>query len=74
VKVLSGRTLLQSIWYYLVEFDGVCSSTIPYFTNGISSAVGVLIISGGLMLFLIPFSLTGIGSKCSMCGVRTSVE
>jgi MFS family permease len=30
VKVLSGRSLWQSIWHYLVEFDGVFFSIISY--------------------------------------------
>jgi MFS family permease len=37
----SGRTPLQSIWHYIIEFD----------------IVGILILATGLALFLLPFSL-----------------
>ncbi|KAI7221651.1 putative siderophore iron transporter mirB [Hortaea werneckii] len=37
----SGRSFLQSIWYYLVEFD----------------ILGIITLAGGLSLFLLPFSL-----------------
>lgn len=37
----SGRTVLQSIKHYLIEFD----------------AVGVVLLSGGLALFLLPFNI-----------------
>ncbi|KFY79449.1 hypothetical protein V499_01578 [Pseudogymnoascus sp. VKM F-103] len=39
----SGRTLRESIWYYFIEFD----------------VVGILLISAGFALFLLPFSLAG---------------
>ncbi|KIW23372.1 uncharacterized protein PV07_11578 [Cladophialophora immunda] len=37
----SGRTLFQSIWFYIIEFD----------------AFGVILLATGLVLFLLPFSL-----------------
>ncbi|OCL04408.1 putative siderochrome-iron transporter [Glonium stellatum] len=42
-KEPSGRNILQSIWHYIVEFD----------------ALGVFLLSAGLVLFLLPFSLAG---------------
>ncbi|KAF2653081.1 putative MFS siderophore transporter [Lophiostoma macrostomum CBS 122681] len=41
IKEPSGRTILQSIWHYILEFD----------------ALGVLLLASGLVLFLLPFSL-----------------
>jgi MFS family permease len=41
VEEKSGRTALQSLHYYWVQFDGV----------------GLLLLSGGLALFLLPFSI-----------------
>ncbi|CAO0789619.1 unnamed protein product [Mucor circinelloides] len=40
-KVDSGRTFLQSVWHFIIEFD----------------IVGVLIFSAGLTVFLLPFSI-----------------
>lgn len=40
-KTPSGRTLGQSVWHYLIEFD----------------VVGILLIAGGLALFLLGFAL-----------------
>ncbi|KAH8690735.1 major facilitator superfamily domain-containing protein [Talaromyces proteolyticus] len=37
----SGRTLLQSIWHYIIEFD----------------AIGVILFSTGLTVFLLPFTI-----------------
>ncbi|KAL7418265.1 hypothetical protein Q5752_006721 [Cryptotrichosporon argae] len=42
VHVPSGRTLTQSVWFYLVEFD----------------ILGVFLCAVGLALFLLPFSLS----------------
>ncbi|KAK4244829.1 general substrate transporter [Corynascus novoguineensis] len=39
----SGRTWSETIWYYIVEFD----------------ALGVLLFSSGLTVFLLPFTLAG---------------
>ncbi|KAJ5884737.1 MFS siderophore iron transporter [Penicillium taxi] len=39
----SGRTVLQSIWFYIIEFD----------------ALGVLLFSAGLVLFFLPFDIAG---------------
>ncbi|KAF2156312.1 putative siderochrome-iron transporter [Myriangium duriaei CBS 260.36] len=39
----SGRTFMQSTWYYLVQFD----------------ILGVVLLSAGLVLFLLPFALAG---------------
>ncbi|XAO25870.1 hypothetical protein I312_104700 [Cryptococcus bacillisporus CA1280] len=41
VKVSSGRTFWQSVWYYIVEFD----------------VLGVFLLAAGLVLFLLPFSI-----------------
>ncbi|KAF9630677.1 putative siderophore iron transporter mirb protein [Lasiodiplodia theobromae] len=41
VKKPSGRTWLQSTWFYIVEFD----------------LAGVILIAAGLVLFLLPFSI-----------------
>lgn len=41
IREPSGRTLLQNIWYYLVEFD----------------FLGVFLFAGGLTVFLLPFTL-----------------
>ncbi|OWZ36750.1 hypothetical protein LQV05_005933 [Cryptococcus neoformans] len=41
VKVPSGRTFWQSVWYYIVEFD----------------VLGVFLLAAGLVLFLLPFSI-----------------
>lgn len=41
VKEPSGRTWLQSIWHYTIEFD----------------LAGVILIAAGLVLFLLPFSI-----------------
>ncbi|KAL2152852.1 hypothetical protein VTH82DRAFT_4007 [Thermothelomyces myriococcoides] len=43
VKEKSGRTWTQSIWHYVVQFD----------------ALGVLLFSAGLTVFLLPFTLAG---------------
>ncbi|KAL9538856.1 hypothetical protein MBANPS3_010625 [Mucor bainieri] len=40
-KVDSGRTFLQSVWYFIIQFD----------------IAGVLIFSAGLTVFLLPFSI-----------------
>ncbi|OTB00205.1 hypothetical protein M426DRAFT_47614, partial [Hypoxylon sp. CI-4A] len=40
-KEPSGRTLLQSVWFYVIEFD----------------LLGVVLMAGGLVVFLLPFSL-----------------
>ncbi|OTA55134.1 putative MFS siderophore transporter [Hypoxylon sp. EC38] len=37
----SGRTLMESVWYYIIEFD----------------LLGVILLAGGLVLFLLPFSI-----------------
>ncbi|KFY93137.1 hypothetical protein V500_03906 [Pseudogymnoascus sp. VKM F-4518 (FW-2643)] len=39
----SGRTLRESLWHYFIEFD----------------VIGILLISAGFALFLLPFSLAG---------------
>ncbi|KFY34952.1 hypothetical protein V494_06327 [Pseudogymnoascus sp. VKM F-4513 (FW-928)] len=39
----SGRTIRQSLWFYFIEFD----------------VIGILLISVGFALFLLPFSLAG---------------
>ncbi|OKL63065.1 Siderophore iron transporter mirB [Talaromyces atroroseus] len=41
VNEKSGRTLIQSIWYYAIEFD----------------TVGVFLFTAGLIIFLIPFDI-----------------
>ncbi|KAI0162069.1 general substrate transporter [Xylariaceae sp. FL1272] len=41
VREKSGRTLLQKIWYYIMEFD----------------IVGVVLFSAGLIVFLLPFDI-----------------
>ncbi|KAJ4365004.1 hypothetical protein N0V83_008620 [Neocucurbitaria cava] len=46
-KVKSGRTLLQSIRYWVVEFD----------------VVGLLLVCGGLSIFFLPFSLAAFQKK-----------
>ncbi|AEO55705.1 general substrate transporter [Thermothelomyces thermophilus ATCC 42464] len=43
VKEKSGRTWIQSIWHYVVQFD----------------ALGVFLFSAGLTVFLLPFTLAG---------------
>ncbi|KAF3924413.1 hypothetical protein AA313_de0206836 [Arthrobotrys entomopaga] len=43
IREPSGRTILQSIWHYTIEFD----------------AIGVILIAAGLVLFLLPFSIAG---------------
>ncbi|PWY69776.1 putative MFS siderophore iron transporter [Aspergillus heteromorphus CBS 117.55] len=43
VKEKSGRTMLQSIWFYIIEFD----------------AAGVFLFSAGLVLFFLPFDIAG---------------
>ncbi|XXH03770.1 hypothetical protein Hte_010176 [Hypoxylon texense] len=40
-QVPSGRTFMQSVWFYVIEFD----------------LLGVVLLAGGLVLFLLPFSL-----------------
>lgn len=45
----SGRTLVQSIWYCIIEFD----------------ALGVFLLAGGLVVFLLPFSLADSSSPDS---------
>ncbi|KAI1379297.1 MFS general substrate transporter [Hypoxylon crocopeplum] len=40
-QIPSGRTLMQSVWFYIIEFD----------------LLGVVLLAGGLVLFLLPFSL-----------------
>lgn len=47
VRIPSGRSLWKSIFHYLIEVD----------------AVGVLAITTGLVLLLLPFSLIGIGAN-----------
>ncbi|KAI6089958.1 MFS general substrate transporter [Hypoxylon rubiginosum] len=39
--VPSGRTFMQSVWFYVIEFD----------------LLGVVLLAGGLVIFLLPFSL-----------------
>ncbi|KAJ5623516.1 MFS siderophore iron transporter [Penicillium lividum] len=43
VKESSGRTIPQSIWFYIVELD----------------ALGLLLFSAGLVLFFLPFDIAG---------------
>ncbi|KAK4093834.1 hypothetical protein Purlil1_2168 [Purpureocillium lilacinum] len=40
-RAKSGRTLLENVWYYVLEFD----------------APGVILFAGGLTVFLLPFTL-----------------
>ncbi|WVQ94291.1 hypothetical protein IAU59_001370 [Kwoniella sp. CBS 9459] len=40
-KQKSGRTLMESTWYYLIQFD----------------ILGIFLVAGGLALFLLPFSI-----------------
>ncbi|KAJ5963764.1 uncharacterized protein N7479_003640 [Penicillium vulpinum] len=47
VREPSGRTLLQSVWFYIKEFD----------------FVGVLVFSAGLTVFLLPFSIASYAPK-----------
>ncbi|ESZ91231.1 MFS transporter, SIT family, siderophore-iron:H+ symporter [Sclerotinia borealis F-4128] len=42
IRESSGRTLMQNIWHYAVEFD----------------ALGVVLFAGGFTVFLLPFTLT----------------
>ncbi|PWY73048.1 MFS general substrate transporter [Aspergillus heteromorphus CBS 117.55] len=43
VRQPSGRTITQSIWFYIIEFD----------------AAGVFLFSAGLVLFFLPFDIAG---------------
>ncbi|KAJ5930155.1 MFS siderophore iron transporter [Penicillium verhagenii] len=43
VKQSSGRTFMQSVWFYIVELD----------------ALGLLLFSAGLVLFFLPFDIAG---------------
>jgi hypothetical protein len=65
VRIPSGRSLWKSIFHYLIEVDGMISSIAPItlITHNRSSAVGVLTITTGLVLLLLPFSLIGIGAN-----------
>jgi MFS family permease len=54
VEVRSDRTILQSLWYYTIQFDG------EFQTRRIStneSVLGVVLVAGGLALFLLPFAI-----------------
>lgn len=56
-KATSGRTVAQSIVYYAVEFDGEFLSAHSGTRANQSSVLGIFLISAGLVLFLLPFSL-----------------
>lgn len=54
----SGRTFIQKVWYYTVEFDGKFA---PVSVGSHESlqflALGVFLFVSGLIIFLLPFSL-----------------
>lgn len=57
VKTSSGRTFLQSLKYYAIEFDGkLCYGNLTSRLT-VTTAFCVLLFGAGLSLFLLPFSL-----------------
>lgn len=57
-KQRSGRTLMQNVVFYVIEFDRKC----PSLRSNIllmSSVLGVFLLAAGLVLFLLPFSIAG---------------
>jgi MFS family permease len=58
----SGRTLIQSIWHYMIEFDGKYSdSHLEYLLTSLQ-ALGIFLFASGFVLFLLPFSLANSAS------------
>lgn len=59
----SGRSWFETVWYYTVEFDG--ESRHAHTESSLKSsltepeALGVLLFSSGLVVFLLPFTLAG---------------
>ena len=63
-RPLSGRTWVQSIWFYVIEFDSesmlyICMSRLKRFKADQKIAVGVILITAGFVLLLLPVSLAG---------------
>lgn len=59
----SGRTLLQSIWYYVLEFDGESKILFNDQQEALKlttsrKAIGVVLFSVGLTVFFLPFDLS----------------
>lgn len=61
----SGRNVFQSIWHYIVDFDGKLSTytvshpcSIRTRPNKPTTALGVVLFSVGLVLFLLPFDIS----------------
>jgi hypothetical protein len=65
VKKKSGRTWREAIWFYIIEFDREFATEVlllptpsPELTNLLHLTVlAVFLLAGGLVLFLLPFSL-----------------
>ena len=54
----SGRTIMQSIIFYIIEFDRkYLSFTTECLTNVL--VLGVVLLAAGLVLFLLPFTIAG---------------
>lgn len=53
----SGRTLLQNIKHYLIEFDGMSTRYTRYISGLTRAAFGVLVFSAGLVVFFLPFEI-----------------
>lgn len=64
VKERSGRTFAQSVSFYFWEFDGMHLDTIlQWATNSLFLVIGLLLVSAGFVLFLLPFSLATYQTK-----------